>query len=104
MRLTPRIASAISARPTAAVAFGRSAPQAPSCLSARAVRPMAMSSPAATRPICYSRTTVRMAGIKLKLKSRRAIVPKTIRPPNTLTGTICMKSSTAKAAAVASAV
>jgi hypothetical protein len=63
-----------------------------------------MSSPAAAAPIFSGRTAASTAGIRLKLNSRSAIVPKTISPPNTFTGTISMKSRTAKPAAVARAV
>ena len=49
-------------------------------------------------------TKVNIAGIKLKLKTLNITVPNAIRPPKTLTGIMFMNKSTAKPAAVASAV
>ena len=47
---------------------------------------------------------VNTAGMKLNESRRNTTVPKAIRPPNTITGTMFMNSSTAKPAAVARAV
>ncbi len=52
----------------------------------------------------FSLTNMNIAGMKLKLRSLRAIVPKATTPPKTFTGMICIKRRTAKPAAVAAAV
>lgn len=101
---TPTSPTATSARPASTVMPGAFAPTAASLRSMSALRFTVLFSSDEALPILSSRTKVRMAGIRLKLNSRNARVPNTISPPNTLTGTMCMNSSTAKAAAVASAV
>ncbi len=100
----PKAAITKSAAPARTTVLGLCAPRPARPFRNCEVLLDIMSSPSEILSNFSSFTKVNIAGIKLKLKTLNITVPNAIMPPKTLTGIMFMNKSTAKPAAVASAV